>query len=144
MSGLIPSASESPTAARFCTTISANRHTRNISRLSPPARSTFTLAWNPTDVKNITMQTFFSVSSKLNSTIPNTNSRQDATAKMIPPTTGAGIQKVSRKRILFFRNPPRNRTPTAIARVWYMSIFNICNKKASLIAGRLHNSRLRY
>ena len=43
-------------------------------------------------------------------------------ATIRPPTTGAGMQNVSRKRILFLRNCPRRRTPTAIASVRYLLI----------------------
>jgi hypothetical protein len=39
------------------------------------------------------------------------------TAKITPPMTGEGIQKVSRNLTFFLRNPPKYKTPTATARV---------------------------
>ena len=55
---------EKPIAATFWRTISAVTQTRKIRRLTPPLFSTFRLAWKPTEVKNITIHTVFSVSSK--------------------------------------------------------------------------------
>ena len=65
-----PSTWEKPMAATFWRIISAVTHTRKISRLMPPLLSTFRLAWKPTEVKNMTMHTFFSVSSKASSITP--------------------------------------------------------------------------
>ena len=87
----------------------------------PPLFRTFRLAWKPTEVKNITMHTFFSVSSKENSRMPKLWSTQVRMANTRPPTTGAGMQKVSRNLIFFRRKAPRNSTRTATATVWYIS-----------------------
>lgn len=42
-------------------------------------------------------------------------------ANINPPTTGDGIQNVSRNFIRFFKNAPKNNTATAIPSVWYIS-----------------------
>ena len=81
----------------------------------PPLLIIRILAWKPTEVKKITMHTFLSVSSNTNSTIPVVYKIQEITAKRSPPTTGDGIQNLSRTAMRRLRSLPANSIMTAIA-----------------------------
>ena len=63
------------------------------------------------------MQTFLRVSSKLISIISSAYNTQNITANTIPPTTGAGIQKVVKNFILSFKSTPIKSASTATATV---------------------------
>ena len=115
-SGESPMTCASPMESRFWDRIRAMMQNK-----IPPLFSTLKLAWKPTEVKKIIMQMVFNVSSKLNSSKWSPWRTQDRMENTSPPTTGAGIQKVSRAWMCIFRKTPRYKTPTARARVWYIS-----------------------
>ena len=58
--------------------------------------------------------------------------------KMVPPMTGAGMQYFRSSLIFVFRKPPRKKTATAAARVWYMF------KLISIVNLPFFNYRLKY
>ena len=63
------------------------------------------------------MHTFLSVSSKFISRMPSAYNAQNIIAKIIPPTTGAGIQNVVKNFILSFKSTPIKSASTATATV---------------------------